>query len=104
MPTSRRTRSIDENCAALVFLQRVDAADHRGFAGAGRSANDDAFAAFDLQADVAQHMEVAEPLVHGPHLDRGMAGIAAPGGFKARCAAGIAPDKAAENAPRLRGL
>jgi hypothetical protein len=79
MPTSRRISSIffrssvssmpSTTIALLVFLQPVDAADHRRLAGAGRPADDDALAAHDLEVDVAQHVEIAVPLVHVLDLD-----------------------------------
>ncbi len=60
--------------ALLVFFQAVDAADHRRFAGAGRAGDDDALAAHDLQVDVAQHVEIAVPLVHVDDFDRDIRG------------------------------
>ena len=80
MPTSRRMRSTVRTSrvssmpsttmrALLVLLQRVDAADHRRLAGAGRAADDDALAAVDGQRDVAQHVEGAVPLVDAVEAD-----------------------------------
>ena len=80
MPTSRRTSSIflrslveldavDDDAALLVLLQPVDAADHRRLAGARRPADHDALALGDAQVDVAQHVEIAVPLVHADHVD-----------------------------------
>ena len=56
--------AVDDDAALLVLLQPVDAADHGRLAGAGRPADHDALAARDAQIDVAQHVEVAVPLVH----------------------------------------
>jgi hypothetical protein len=58
-----------------MLFEAVYAADHRRLAGARRTADDDALAAHDLQVDIAQYMEVAEPFVHVDHLDRGVAEI-----------------------------
>ena len=57
--------AVDDDAAALLLLQPVDAADQRRLAAARRPADDDALAAHDLEVDVAQHVELAEPLVHG---------------------------------------
>ena len=57
-------RPLDDDLAALVFLQPVDAADHGRLAGAGRSADDDPLAAHHLQIDIPQHVEITVPLVH----------------------------------------
>jgi hypothetical protein len=56
--------AVDDDLALLVLFQPVDAADHRRLAGTGRPADDDALAAHDLEVDVAQHVEIAVPLVH----------------------------------------
>src|SRR5690606_16413820 len=61
---------VDDDPALLVFFQPVDTADHGGLSRPRRSANDDAFAAHDLQVDVAEHVEIAIPFVHGDDLDR----------------------------------
>ena len=45
--------AVDDDLAALMLFQPVDAADHRRFARAGGAADDDALAAHDLQIDVA---------------------------------------------------
>ena len=55
---------VDDDLALLVFLQAVDATDHGGFAGAGGAADHDALAAFHAEVDVAEHVELPEPLVH----------------------------------------
>mmetsp|Transcript_18353 Transcript_18353/g.29547 ORF Transcript_18353/g.29547 Transcript_18353/m.29547 type:complete len:286 (+) Transcript_18353:299-1156(+) len=47
-----------------MFLQRVDAADQRGFTGPGRARNHDPFALINRQVDVTQHVKGAVPLVH----------------------------------------
>src|SRR6266571_4748408 len=56
--------AIDHDAALLVLLEPIDAADHGGFAGSGRPANDDALAALYPEVYVAQNVEVAVPLVH----------------------------------------
>jgi hypothetical protein len=56
--------AVDDDLALLVFFQPVDAADHGRLARTGRPGNDDALAAHHLEVDVAQHVEIAIPLVH----------------------------------------
>ena len=56
--------ALDHDGALLVFFEAVDAADERRFARARRPADDDALAAVDGEVDVAQDVELAEPLVH----------------------------------------
>ena len=65
--------AVDDDAALLVLLQPVDAADHRRLAGAGRPADHDALAALDREIDVAQHVELAVPLVHADDLDGALA-------------------------------
>ncbi len=65
----REFLAIDDDLAALVFFQPIDAADQRRLAGTGRTADDDPLAAHDLEVDVAQNVEVAIPLVHANDLD-----------------------------------
>src|SRR5712691_10633725 len=59
----------DDNLAALVLFQPVDAADHRRLARARRPADDDAFALVDLEIDVLEDVELAEPFVDMTQLD-----------------------------------
>src|SRR5258708_896629 len=59
----------DDDLAALVLLQPVDAADHRRLPGAGRPADHDAFALVDLEIDVLEDVELAEPFVDMAQLD-----------------------------------
>jgi hypothetical protein len=61
--------AIDDDVALLVFFQPVDAADHRRLAGARRPGDDDALAAHDLEVDVAQHVEIAVPLLNVYDID-----------------------------------
>src|SRR6185437_11845582 len=61
---------VDDNTAGLMLFQPVDATDHRGLAGARWPADYDALATSDFEIDVAQHVEVAVPLVHGDDLHR----------------------------------
>src|SRR5262249_31011990 len=74
----------------LMLLQPVDAADHGRFARAGRAADDDALAPLDREIDVAQHVELAVPLVHPGNLDGDVARgrLHARYGTRARRAAG----------------
>src|SRR5262245_17981056 len=62
--------AIDENAPALMFFQPIDAADECGFSRAGRSANDDAFAALDLESYIPQRMEIPVPFMHADHFHR----------------------------------
>ncbi len=62
--------AVDHDAALLVLLEPVDAADHGRFAGARRPADHDALALGDPQVDVAQHVEIAVPLVDADQLDR----------------------------------
>ncbi|KAG1387018.1 hypothetical protein G6F60_014276 [Rhizopus arrhizus] len=55
-----------------MLFQAVDAADHRGLARAGRPAHHDAFARRHVQVDVAQHVELAIPLVHVLQTNNGI--------------------------------
>ena len=59
----------DDDLAALVLLQPVDTADHRRFAGARRSTDDDALALGDLEVDVLEDVELAIPFVDMAQLD-----------------------------------
>ena len=69
---ARQFDSVNEDPAALMRLEPVDAADQRRFAGSRRPADDDALAAFDLEVDIAQSVEVAEPLIYADHRDGGI--------------------------------
>ena len=61
--------AVDDDVALLVLLEAVDAADQRRLAGARGAGDDDALAAHDAQVDVAQHVEIAVPLVHADDVD-----------------------------------
>jgi hypothetical protein len=54
---------VDDDAAFLELLERVDAADEGRLARAGGAADHDALALGDLEVDVAQHVELAVPLV-----------------------------------------
>ncbi len=69
---AREFDSVNEDPAALMRLEPVDAADQRRFAGSRRPADDDAFAALDVKVDIAQRMVVAEPLIYADHRDGGI--------------------------------
>jgi hypothetical protein len=63
--------AVDEDMALLVLLEPVDAADHCRLAGPRRPADHDLLALLDLQVDVPQHVELAEPLVDVAEDDAG---------------------------------
>src|SRR5690606_26629286 len=65
--------AIDDDVALLVLFQPVDAADHGRLARARRPAHHDALAGRHVQVDIAQHVELAIPLVHVLHADDGIA-------------------------------
>src|SRR5690606_38446857 len=65
----RQLSSVDDDASLLVLLQSVDAANERGFARSGRTADDDPLAAGDGQVDVMQDMELAVPFVDADELD-----------------------------------
>ena len=62
-------RAIDDDLALLMLLEPVDAADQRGFAGAGRTADDDLLALLHHEIDVTQHVKFAVPLVYAEQLN-----------------------------------
>src|SRR5262249_31618384 len=64
--------AIDDDATALPVLDAVDATKQRRLAAARGAAHDDALSAHDLQLDVAQHMEGAEPFVEVDDLDRNL--------------------------------
>jgi len=66
--------AVDDDLAALMLLEPVDAADHGRFAGARRATHDDALALGDLQADVLEDVELAIPFVNRAQLDHRLAG------------------------------
>src|SRR5207302_4724095 len=59
-----------DDVAHLDPLEAVDRADECRLAGAGRPAHDHHLAAGDGEVDVAQHVQLAEPLVDAAELDR----------------------------------
>jgi len=61
--------AVHEDGAFLVFLQPIDAANHRGFAGTRRATDYDALALCNLQIDVAQYVKLSVPLVDVLHFD-----------------------------------
>src|ERR1700738_1338989 len=63
-------RAVDNDTALLMLFQPIDAADHGRLAGTRGPADHDALAALDRKVDVAQHVELAVPLVHADDLDR----------------------------------
>src|SRR6185312_847917 len=79
--------AVDDDAAGLVLLEPVDAADHGGLARARGPGDDDALAAVDAQVDVAQHVKIAVPLVHGDDLDGDIR--VQPTRLRRRCRSGI---------------
>ncbi len=61
--------ALDDELAALMLLEAVDATDQGRLTGAGGPAYDDALAFVYGQVDVLQHVKLAEPLVDVDHLD-----------------------------------
>jgi len=61
--------TVDGEAAGLMLLEPVDAADQRRLARARRAADHDALALAHLQPDVAQHVELAVPLVDVVEVD-----------------------------------
>ena len=61
--------AIDIDVAFLKLLQRVDAADQGGFAGARGPADHDALALCDGEIDVTQDVEFAVPFVEAGNAD-----------------------------------
>src|SRR5690606_2960795 len=61
--------AVDDDRALLDQLEPVDATDERALAGAAGSADHYHFASLNVQVDVLQDVQLAEPLVHTPELD-----------------------------------
>src|SRR5262249_249894 len=61
--------AIDDDAAALPVLQAIDAAKHGRFAAAGRTADDDPFAARNSEVDISQQLKIAIPFVQGNYFD-----------------------------------
>src|SRR6516165_8847542 len=59
----------NDDLAPLVFLEPVDAANHRRFARARRPADDDPLTLLDCQIDVLENVKFAEPFVDVAQLD-----------------------------------
>src|SRR5687767_6888189 len=62
--------AVDDDAAALMLLEPVDAADHGRLARAGGAADDDPLAAHHLEVDVLEDVKIAKPLVHIDDVDR----------------------------------
>ena len=60
--------AVDDDAPLLVRLQSVDAPNHRRLAGARWPTDHDPLAARHRQVDVAQDVEIPEPLVDTLHL------------------------------------
>jgi hypothetical protein len=61
--------AIEHNAAFVVMLDLVDAADERGLAGTGRTAQHDALTPLHPQVDVVQGTEGAEVFIDTFHRD-----------------------------------
>ncbi len=61
--------AVHEDAAALDLLEVVDAADEGRLAGARRADDDDGLLALDLEADVLEDVQPAEPLVDVAGVD-----------------------------------
>ena len=72
--------AVNDDLPLLMLLQAVDAADEGGLAGAGRADDDDHFLRGHADVDVAQHVKLAEPLVHVAADDDGFVIHLADGG------------------------
>ncbi|MOA08170.1 hypothetical protein D3C78_1279160 [compost metagenome] len=64
--------AIDNDVALLVLFQTIDAADHRGLARPRGAAHHNALALRHVQVDIAQHVELAVPLVHVLQTNNGI--------------------------------
>ena len=61
---------VEQDLAGLVLLEEVEAAQQRRLARAARPDDGHYLAALDLEADAAQHFQLAEALVQAAHLDQ----------------------------------
>ena len=68
----RQRLAVERDGAAVDGLEPVDGAAQRRLAGAGRPDHHDDLAALDREVDVAQHVQVAEPLVDVVEDDEGV--------------------------------
>ena len=68
----RELRPVDDDATALPVFNAVDAAKQGRLSAAGRAADDDALSLHDLEVDLAQHVEAAEPFVETDDLDRNL--------------------------------
>jgi hypothetical protein len=59
----------DDDLAALMLFEPIDAADHRRLARPRRPTDDDAFPPTDIEVDVSEDVEIAIPFVDAPQLD-----------------------------------
>ena len=64
--------AVDQQATLLVFFKSVDAADQSRFARARGAANNNALTFGHAQVDIAQHVEVAKPLVDVIEFDDGV--------------------------------
>src|SRR5262245_28458719 len=62
--------ALEDDLAAVVMLDSVDAADQRGFSRARRAADYDLLAASHAERTVVQRMKVSVPLVHALHCQQ----------------------------------
>jgi hypothetical protein len=68
--------AVDDDAAAVVLLQAVDAADHGRLPGAGGPADDHDLLPVDGEVDPPERLEVAEPLRDALELDHALAVLA----------------------------
>ena len=85
--------AVDGDLALLDGLETVDRAAQRRLARARRADDDDDLAAGDLQVDVLQHVQFAEPLVDAGQADERLSVRTAghlrdPKGHRTRCVIG----------------
>ena len=64
--------TVNNDLTFLMLFKPVDASNERGLSRARRSAHNDTLALSDIQIDIAQHMELAVPLVDIFHADDGV--------------------------------
>ena len=67
--------AVHRDRARVDGLEMVDAAQERGFPGAGRAEDHNDLARHDIEVDALQHFSCAEGLVHIACLTRGFGGL-----------------------------
>jgi hypothetical protein len=64
--------SIDHDRSTLMFLEPIDAPDQRRFAGARRTAHNNALSALNREVDVPQYVKAPVPFVDAGESDCGV--------------------------------